>query len=196
MSTVLPLNSKIRFGAMATAADRDHALKTVSTLSKWGYDGIWTGDHVAFTGPIDDSLTQLTYLSALNPELIFGTSIYLLPLRPPPTVAKMVASVDRLMGAGHFIFGVGVGGEFPPEYEACGVPVNQRGGRANEAIEITNGSGPENRSSIAANISASGKLRCCQNRARPADLRCGSADARKPHSSVRRGWATDGCRMW
>jgi len=98
MSSVLPLNSKIRFGAMATAADRDHALKTVSTLSKWGYDGIWTGDHVAFTGPIDDSLTQLTYLSALNPELIFGTSIYLLPLRHPTTVAKMVASVDRLMG--------------------------------------------------------------------------------------------------
>src|SRR5580658_10413115 len=136
MSNVLPLNSKIRFGAMATAADRDHALKTVSTLSKWGYDGIWTGDHVAFTGPTDDSLTRSTYLSALNPELIFGTSIYLLPLRHPTTVAKMVASVDRLMGAGHFIFGVGVGGEFPPEYEACGVPVNQRGGRANEAIEI------------------------------------------------------------
>ncbi|MGA9723103.1 MAG: LLM class flavin-dependent oxidoreductase [Candidatus Binatus sp.] len=136
MSDVLPLNSKIRFGAMATAADREHALKTVNTLSEWGYDGIWTGDHVAFTGPIDDPLTQLTYLSALNSSLIFGTSIYLLPLRHPVTVAKMVATVDRLMGAGRFIFGVGVGGEFPPEYEACGVPLKQRGGRANEAIEI------------------------------------------------------------
>ena len=136
MSDGLPLNSKIRFGAMATAADREHALKTVNTLSEWGYESIWTGDHVAFTGPIDDSLTQLTYLSALKPNLIFGTSIYLLPLRHPTTVAKMVATVDRLMGAGHFIFGVGVGGEFPREYEACGVPLKQRGGRANEAIEI------------------------------------------------------------
>ncbi len=136
MSDPLPLNSKVRFGAMATAADRDHALKTVRTLSAWGYESIWTGDHVAFTGPIDDSLTQLTYLSALNPGLVFGTSIYLLPLRHPTTVAKMVATVDRLMGAGHFIFGVGVGGEFPREYEACGVPLKQRGGRANEAIEI------------------------------------------------------------
>src|SRR5271154_4031939 len=103
MSDVLPLSSKVRFGAMATAADREHALKTVNTLSEWGYDSIWTGDHVAFTGPIDDSLTQLTYLSALKPSLIFG---------------------------------VGVGGEFPREYEACGVPLKQRGGRANEAIEI------------------------------------------------------------
>lgn len=136
MSDGLPLNSKIRFGAMATAADREHALKTVSTLSEWGFDSIWTGDHVAFTGPIDDSLTQLTYMSALKPSLLFGTSIYLLPLRHPTTVAKMVATVDRLMGAGRFIFGVGVGGEFPREYEACGVPVKQRGGRMNEAIEI------------------------------------------------------------
>src|SRR5271156_6071569 len=136
MSDVLPLSSKIRFGAMATAADREHALKTVNTLSEWGYESIWTGDHVAFTGPIDDSLTQLTYLSALKPDLIFGTSIYLLPLRHPVPVAKMVATVDRLMGAGRFIFGVGVGGEFPREYEACGVPLKQRGGRAKEAIEI------------------------------------------------------------
>ncbi len=136
MSDVIPLNSKVRFGAITTAADREHALKTVSSISRWGYDGIWMGDHVAFMGPMDDPLTELTYLSALNPSLIFGTSIYLLPLRNPATVAKMVATVDRLMGAGHFIFGVGVGGEFPPEYEACGVPLKQRGGRANEGIEI------------------------------------------------------------
>jgi probable F420-dependent oxidoreductase len=136
MSDALPLNSQLRFGAMATAADREHALKTVSTLSEWGFDSIWTGDHVAFTGPIDDALAELTYMSALKPSLLFGTSIYLLPLRHPVPVAKMVATVDRLMGAGHFIFGVGVGGEFPREYEACGVPVKQRGGRTNEAIEI------------------------------------------------------------
>jgi len=136
MSDALPLNSKVRFGAITTAADREHALTTASSLTRWGYDAIWTGDHVAFNGPFDDPLTQLTYLSALNPSLIFGTSVYLLPLRHPTTVAKMVATVDRLMGAGHFIFGVGVGGEFPPEYEACGIPLKQRGGRASEGIEI------------------------------------------------------------
>jgi len=136
MSDALPLNSEVRFGALAAAGDREHARKTVDSLSDWGYQSIWAGDHVAFMGAIDDPLTQLTYLSALNPSLIFGTSIYLLPLRHPTAVAKMVATVDRLMGAGHFIFGVGVGGEFPREYEACGVPLKQRGGRANEGIEI------------------------------------------------------------
>jgi alkanesulfonate monooxygenase SsuD/methylene tetrahydromethanopterin reductase-like flavin-dependent oxidoreductase (luciferase family) len=136
MSDALPLNQRIRFGTMTAAVDREQAQKSISSLAGWGYESIWTGDHVAFTGPISDSLTQLTYLSALNPNLTYGTSIYLLPLRHPTTVAKVVATVDRLMGAGHFIFGIGVGGEFPPEYEACGVPVKQRGGRANEAIEI------------------------------------------------------------
>lgn len=136
MSDVLPLSSAIRFGAIGLGADREQMLKTAGSLSEWGYDSIWTGDHIAFTGPMEDPLTQLTYMSALKPSLIFGTSVYLLPLRHPTTVAKMVATVDRLMGAGHFIFGVGVGGEFPPEYEACGVPLKQRGGRANEAIEI------------------------------------------------------------
>jgi probable F420-dependent oxidoreductase len=136
MSNALPLNSKIRFGSIGLGADREQMLKTADSLSEWGYDSIWTGDHIAFTGPMDDPLTQLAYFSALKPGLIFGTSVYLLPLRHPTTVAKMVATVDRLMGPGHFIFGVGVGGEFPPEYEACGVPLKQRGGRANEAIEI------------------------------------------------------------
>jgi probable F420-dependent oxidoreductase len=136
MSDALPLRKSLRFGMMAGAGNREQAVHTVDTAKRLGYDVVWTGDHVAFTGPINDPLTQLVYLSALAPDMMFGTSVYLLPLRHPTTVAKMVATVDRLMGAGKFIFGVGVGGEFPPEYEACGVPVKQRGGRANEAIPL------------------------------------------------------------
>ena len=59
-------------------------------------------------------------------RLMFGTSVYLLPLRHPVPVAKQVATLDHL-SEGRFIFGVGVGGEFPREYEACGVPINERG---------------------------------------------------------------------
>lgn len=136
MSDALPLAKRIRFGVMAAAPDREHAKSMVDAAAGWGYEVIWTGDHVAFTGPISDPLLQLTYMAALRPELTYGTSIYLLPLRHPTPVAKMVATLDRLMGAGHFIFGIGVGGEFPPEFEACGVSVKQRGGRATEAIQV------------------------------------------------------------
>ncbi len=136
MSDPLPLDTRLRIGTMAAAVDREQARRIITALSEWGYESVWCGDHVAFTGPMSDPLTQLTYFSAINPNLTYGTSVYLLPLRHPTTVAKVVATLDRLMGAGHFVFGVGVGGEFPPEYEACGVPLKQRGGRANEGIQI------------------------------------------------------------
>jgi probable F420-dependent oxidoreductase len=136
MTSPLPLNARIRFGILSGAGDRSQALRAANSAVEWGYDVLWTGDHVAFTGPINDPLIQLSYLAALKPELTFGTSVYLLPLRHPTTVAKMVSTLDRILGAGHFIFGVGVGGEFPREYEACGVPVKERGGRASEAIQV------------------------------------------------------------
>jgi len=40
------------------------------------------------------------------------------------------------MSGGRFVFGVGVGGEHPKEFMASGVPVNQRGPRTNEALEV------------------------------------------------------------
>jgi alkanesulfonate monooxygenase SsuD/methylene tetrahydromethanopterin reductase-like flavin-dependent oxidoreductase (luciferase family) len=47
----------------------------------------------------------------------------------------MGAALDVASG-GRYHFGVGIGGEFPKEFEACGVPVNQRGARTNEALEV------------------------------------------------------------
>ena len=46
-----------------------------------------------------------------------------------------MASLDHL-SEGRFIFGVGVGGEFKREYEACGVPIGERGARLGEAIPL------------------------------------------------------------
>jgi alkanesulfonate monooxygenase SsuD/methylene tetrahydromethanopterin reductase-like flavin-dependent oxidoreductase (luciferase family) len=68
-------------------------------------------------------------------DLRVGTCVYLLPLRHPVPVAKQIATLDHLAD-GRFVFGVGVGGEFPDEYAACGVPVRERGARLSEAIEV------------------------------------------------------------
>jgi alkanesulfonate monooxygenase SsuD/methylene tetrahydromethanopterin reductase-like flavin-dependent oxidoreductase (luciferase family) len=50
-------------------------------------------------------------------------------------VAKQVATLDHLT-EGRLIFGVGVGGEFPKEYEVCGVPHNERGARLAEGVDV------------------------------------------------------------
>jgi alkanesulfonate monooxygenase SsuD/methylene tetrahydromethanopterin reductase-like flavin-dependent oxidoreductase (luciferase family) len=73
--------------------------------------------------------------SMVSRRLILGTGVYLLPLRHPGPVAKQVSTLDHLT-EGRLIFGVGVGGEFPKEYELCGVPHNERGPRLAEGVAV------------------------------------------------------------
>jgi alkanesulfonate monooxygenase SsuD/methylene tetrahydromethanopterin reductase-like flavin-dependent oxidoreductase (luciferase family) len=59
----------------------------------------------------------------------------LLPLRPPALAAKEIASVDHISG-GRLIAGIGIGGEYPKEFGAVGVPVKQRGARTDESMRV------------------------------------------------------------
>lgn len=131
----LPLDAELSFGFITGISSTAEARQTAEQATALGYDVVWTGDHVAFAMPILDPLLQLAQISAFAPELRVGTSVYLLPLRHPVPTAKQIATLDHLTG-GRLIFGVGVGGEFPGEYEACGVPVNERGARLEEALPI------------------------------------------------------------
>ena len=100
-----------------------------------GFDSLWAGDHIAFPAPILDPLQLLACFASHTQRVRLGTCVYLLPLRHPTVVAKMVASLDFL-SAGRVTFGIGVGGEFPGEFQASGVPVHERGARTNEAIAV------------------------------------------------------------
>ena len=100
-----------------------------------GFDSVCIGDHVAFHTPTLDCLAALGYVAALTRRVRIGPCVYLLPLRHPTVAAKTVATLDVLSG-GRVVFGVGVGGEFPKEFEACGVPHRERGARADEGIAV------------------------------------------------------------
>ena len=113
----------------------DELAELVGLVDRCGYDSMWVGDHVAFTIAIFDPLLQLAQAAVLSRRLMFGTDVYLLPLRHPTPVAKQVSTLDHLT-EGRFIFGVGVGGEFPKEYEACGVPIKERGARLSESLTV------------------------------------------------------------
>jgi len=131
----LPLDERVGFGFMAIAPDVTGARHTAEFAETHGFDSVWTGDHMAFPVPILDPLLQLELIAAFNERITVGTAVYLLPLRHPTPVAKQVATLDRILG-GRFVFGVGVGGEFPLEYDVCGVPVRERGARLGEGIEV------------------------------------------------------------
>jgi probable F420-dependent oxidoreductase len=131
----LPLSAELSYGVITTATNADDARATAERAEAQGWDSLWVGDHVAFTIPIYDPLIQLAMLGAYSKKLRLGTSVYLLPLRHPVPVAKQVATLDRMLG-GRLEFGVGVGGEFPNEYAACGVPLRERGARLGEGIEL------------------------------------------------------------
>src|SRR5688572_14723114 len=125
------LMADCQFGVSLRAGDIDHVL----TVEALGFDSVWTGEHMLFHGPVSDGLITLAAFAGRTSRLKIGSAINLLPLRPPVVVAKAVSTLD-IVSQGRFIFGVGVGGEFPKEFEACGVPHRERGRRANEAIEI------------------------------------------------------------
>ena len=100
-----------------------------------GYDALWCGDHVMMYSPIIEAVTLLSACAAVTERVRLGTAVYLLSLRHPVVVAKLFAGLDYV-SSGRLIFGVGVGGEFAREFEACGVPIAERGSRTDEGLEI------------------------------------------------------------
>ncbi|HXG41674.1 MAG TPA: LLM class flavin-dependent oxidoreductase [Dehalococcoidia bacterium] len=125
--------SSLKFGVVMPLAGPD--LSAVEEAEALGYDSVWSSEHIFFYGPTMDAFTVLAAYAARTRRVLLGTAVTLLPLRPPAVVAKEATSVDIISG-GRLVLGVGVGGEYPKEFEACGVPVQERGARTNEAIRI------------------------------------------------------------
>lgn len=112
-----------------------HQWEAIQRVEELGFDSAWTSEHIFFYFPTFDALTALAAMAARTSRITLGTAVFLLPLRPAALAAKEIASVDIISG-GRLILGVGVGGEYPKEFEAVGVPVKERGARTDEAIRV------------------------------------------------------------
>jgi probable F420-dependent oxidoreductase len=131
----LILQDELRCGMVMAGQDAAGVQDLSRRSEAAGFDSIWAGDHISFYIPILESLTLLSAVAAVTTRVRLATGVYLLPLRHPTTTAKVTSTLDVLSG-GRLTLGIGVGGEFPPEFEACGVPVAERGPRTDEGIEI------------------------------------------------------------
>jgi alkanesulfonate monooxygenase SsuD/methylene tetrahydromethanopterin reductase-like flavin-dependent oxidoreductase (luciferase family) len=115
LSDPLVLRDEIECGVVMTAQERGGVLDLARSVEAAGFDSIWVGDHVSFYVPILESLTLLSFVAGVTERVRLGTGVYLLPLRHPTTTAKVSATLD-VLSAGRLTLGVGVGGEFPPEF--------------------------------------------------------------------------------
>lgn len=98
-----------------------------------GFDAVWVGDHLLCPAPVLDAAMCLASAATVTERVDLGFSVMLLALRPPAWAAKQIATLQALSG-GRVRLGVGVGGEFPQEFAAAGVPVRERGRRLDAAL--------------------------------------------------------------
>lgn len=112
-----------------------HQWQDVSRIEELGFDSAWTSEHIFFYFPTFDALTSLAAMAARTERIRLGTAVLLLPLRPAALAAKEIASVD-IISNGRITLGIGVGGEYPKEFDAVGVPVGERGARTDEALRV------------------------------------------------------------
>lgn len=100
-----------------------------------GFDLLATGEHMFFHGPVPNGLIQLAAAAGATSSIRLLSALTVVPLYQPAVLAKLVTTLDQVSG-GRFELGVGVGGEYPPEFEASGVDVRRRGSRTDETLEL------------------------------------------------------------
>jgi probable F420-dependent oxidoreductase len=121
-------------GQLTDAPPDPGRFRAVAELAEeLGFDSIWAGEHLSFHNPILDLGVALAAFAAVTDRIRLGAGVVLLPLRHPSLVAKQAASLDYL-SRGRLLLGIGVGGEGAKDFEAAGVPLAERGARADEGI--------------------------------------------------------------
>jgi len=117
-----------------------------------GFESLWSVEHVVIpvgykseypydpsgkipapeNVPMPDPLVALAFAAALTRRIKLGTGILILPQRHPLYVAKEVATLD-VLSRGRFLLGIGIGW-LAEEFEALGIPFEERAGRTAEMV--------------------------------------------------------------
>ena len=114
---------KIEFGT--TLRSPSNVAELAQQIEGLGFDILGCGEHVSFYGDTANGFISLSVAAGVTKDIRLMSAITLVPLYPAALLAKLGAALDVASG-GRYTMGVGVGGEFPNEFEACGVPVTQR----------------------------------------------------------------------
>ncbi|PKB73528.1 MAG: hypothetical protein BZY75_01350 [SAR202 cluster bacterium Io17-Chloro-G7] len=129
--------TELHFGA-ALAMGAEDTARQASWMEELGYEYFAAGEHYMRgdpPGPTHASLPLLGVAAGATKKIRLVSSILLVPFYQPLVLARLTASLDIASG-GRFILGVGVGGEYPVEFDSAGLNVKQRGRRTNECLDV------------------------------------------------------------
>ena len=116
----------MRVGLMlGTGGDPGDIAEEARHAERLGFDLVAAGEHVFFHGPVSNAFVTLAAAAAVTERIRLLSALTILPMYPMVMAAKMAATLDRV-SHGRFDLGVGVGGDYPPEFAASGVPVEAR----------------------------------------------------------------------
>ncbi len=145
----------IMFANTGHGASPAGATAVAEAAEAGGFDTIWTVEHVVVPSgyespyPYDpsgkmaggaeefdlpDPLVWLTWAAAKTSRIRLATGILILPQRNPVVTAKELATLDHLSG-GRLSVGVGAGW-LAEEFDALGVPFDDRGRRLDEYVAV------------------------------------------------------------
>ncbi len=135
------------FGLNLGTFDHPDAIeRLVVSAEQLGFESIWTGEHVVLVdphqppspvpphSPFVDTIASLAFAAAKTTKIKLGSGIILIAQRAPIVLAKELAGVD-VLSKGRLLVGVGVG-YVKGEFDALGIPYEERGARASEHIEV------------------------------------------------------------
>ncbi|MBM3943006.1 MAG: LLM class flavin-dependent oxidoreductase [SAR202 cluster bacterium] len=126
----------LRFG-LSMPLGADETARQARWLEELGYEYFSAGEHFMRGNPpgvTHASLPLLAVAAGATEQIRVLSSVLLAPFYHPVVLAKLTSTLD-IASQGRLTLGVGVGGEFPVEFEAAGLNVKQRGRRTNECLE-------------------------------------------------------------
>ena len=146
--------------------------ETVDAARECGFAAVSANDHFLFSVPWLDGLTALAAVADRSGGMKLMTTVALVTLRGPAPLAKALSALDIVSG-GRVIAGLGPGSS-KADYEAMGVPFEQRWQRFDTAVRLIRAC------SSPARPVPRRPGRCCRRHGKAAGSRCGSeAGARR-----------------
>ena len=124
------------------AASADAISDVAELAESLGFQDVWVSDHLIIPADakyppsayIYEPLAVMAWVAAKTTKVKLGTTVLVLPMRNPIVVAKSLASID-LLSSGRVILGTAAGW-LKAEFDALGIPFNERGKRTDEALEM------------------------------------------------------------